>query len=47
MELLAGRNCEMVGVVHNQIRFTPFNKATKHHTSIDHQLLDLAAVLSS
>ena len=22
-------------------------KATKHHTSIDHQLLDLAAVLSS
>ena len=47
MELLAGRNCEMVGVVHNQIRFTPFSKATKFHTSIDHQLLDLAAVLSS
>ncbi len=44
--LLAGRKSEMVGIVNRQVVFTPFEKATKHHTDINPELLNLAEVLS-
>lgn len=46
MALLAGRKNEMVGLVKGEVCFTPFEKATKHHTTINQELLNLAEVLS-
>jgi 6-phosphofructokinase 1 len=45
--LLAGRCCEMVGVVNHTITYTPFEKATKHHLEVSPYLLELVEVLSS
>lgn len=45
--LLAGRCCEMVGVVNHTITYTPFDKATKHHLEVSPYLLELVEVLSS
>ncbi|MFP5471565.1 MAG: 6-phosphofructokinase [Bacteroidia bacterium] len=44
--LLVGRKNEMVGIVNNQIQYTPFEQSVKHHLSINRSLLDLAEVLS-
>lgn len=44
--LLNGRKNELVGIVNKQITFTPFEKATKHHKTINQELLDLAEILS-
>lgn len=45
--LLAGRKQEMVGIINNQIVYTPFNNAVKQHQPIDPGLLKLTAILSS
>lgn len=45
--LVAGKSNVMVGSVHNAIVHTPFDKATKHTTEINVQLLSLAEILSS
>lgn len=45
--LLAGRCCEMVGVVNHTVTYTPFDKATKHHLEVSPYLLELVEVLSS
>lgn len=45
-ELVAGRTSEMVGIIHNDIVFTPFEKATKHHQGINPHMLELVEVLS-
>ena len=45
--LIDGRRGEMVGVIHREIAYTPFEKAIKHHKSINRELLEMARVLSS
>ena len=44
--LIHGKSNMMVGTVHDKIHFTPFEKAVKHHVSVDSELLNLADVLS-
>jgi len=44
--LLQGRKGEMVGIVKNEVCFTPFANAIKHHKEIRKDLLDLATILS-
>lgn len=45
--LLEGKTNVMVGVLHRDISFIPFEKAIKHHQKINKDLLNLAEVLSS
>lgn len=45
--LMAGRKNEMVGTINNQIVFTPFEKAVKHHTGLDPELEELIQILSA
>jgi 6-phosphofructokinase 1 len=45
--LLEGREGEMIGIVNNQVAYTPFEKAIKHHQELRKDLLGLAEVLSS
>ena len=45
-ELIKGRKAEMVGVVHGQIAFTPFDHAIKHHIEINQNLLKIVEILS-
>jgi len=45
--LLDGRTSEMVGIVNHDIRYIPFNKATKHHNEVSGYLLELVDVLSN
>jgi 6-phosphofructokinase 1 len=44
--LLEGRRGEMVGIVQNQVAFTPFEKAVKHHTDVDAQMIRIVEILS-
>ena len=45
--LMAGRRNEMVGIINNQISFTPFEKATKHRQELNKELEELIEILSS
>jgi 6-phosphofructokinase 1 len=45
--LLSGHKQEMVGIVNNQITYTPFKNAVKQHPSIDPSLLKLTTILSA
>lgn len=45
--LLEGKTNVMVGVLHRDISYIPFEKAIKHHQKINKDLLNLAEVLSS
>jgi len=44
--LMEGRKGEMVGVINNQIVFTPFSKAIKHIDSLTPNLLKIVDILS-
>jgi len=44
--LLAGHKGEMVGVVHNEITYTPFEHAVKHHIEINPNFLKIVEILS-
>jgi len=44
--LLQGKENVMVGLVKNEISYTPFEKAIKHHQEINPQLLQLADILA-
>ena len=44
--LLANKTNLMIGVVNNEIAYTPFNKAIKHHQKLNPDLLNLAEILS-
>jgi 6-phosphofructokinase 1 len=44
--LLDGKTNQMVGVVNNQIAFTSYEKAIKHHSNLNENLLRLAEILS-
>src|ERR1700761_1008462 len=41
-----GRTGEMVGLINNDIAYTPFELANKHHTNIDHNLIRIVEMLS-
>lgn len=45
--LLAGRSNEMIGIVNKKVHFTPFEKAVKHHTTLNKDLEELIEILSS
>ncbi|MBU0695569.1 MAG: 6-phosphofructokinase, partial [Bacteroidetes bacterium] len=45
-ELIKGRKGEMVGLIHGQISFTPFDHAVKHHVEINQDLLKIVEILS-
>jgi 6-phosphofructokinase 1 len=45
-ELIKGRKGEMVGLIHGQIAFTPFDHAVKHHVEINQDLLKIVEILS-
>ncbi|MGZ3764168.1 MAG: 6-phosphofructokinase [Mucilaginibacter sp.] len=44
--LMVGYRSEMVGVIHNEIAFTPFEHAIKHNTDIDPNFLKIVEMLS-
>ncbi|MBL4753364.1 MAG: 6-phosphofructokinase [Flavobacteriales bacterium] len=44
--ILEGRSKVMVGIVNNEILYTDFSKATKHHKEINKHLLELTRILS-
>ena len=43
--LLSGRKGEMIGVVNNQLKYTSFEQSTKHHKTLNKDLLELATIL--
>ena len=45
--LMAGRRNEMVGLVNNQVCFTPFEKTVKHRNELQKDLVELIEILSS
>jgi len=44
--LLAGERNSMVGLWHRDVKYTPFEKAAKHHRDINRHLLQLAEILA-
>ena len=44
--LLNGYSNVMIGIVDKKIRYTPFEKSIKHNDKLNHELLDLAQILS-
>ena len=45
--LIEGKENEMVGVIHREIEFTPFEKATKHNLDINLNLLRIQEILAT
>ena len=43
--LMNSRRGEMVGIIHDDIVYTPFDQATKHHSTINKTMLDMVKVL--
>lgn len=44
--LIKGKSSQMVGVINNTVRFTPFEKSGKHHKTLNKDLLKLTQILS-
>ncbi len=44
--LMAGRKCEMIGVVNGQISYTPLDHAIKHNPEINPSMLKIVDILS-
>ena len=44
--LINGRRDEMVGLIHNEIAYTPFEHATKHNVEINPDFLKIVEILS-
>ena len=44
--LLEGRKGEMIGIVNNEIHFTPFGHAIKHISGVNEELLKIVEILS-
>ena len=44
--LLAGRRNELIGLIHNEIAYTPFENAIKHHVEINPNFLKIVEILS-
>ena len=44
--LIKGKSSQMVGVINNTLRFTPFERSVKHHKTLNKDLLKLTQILS-
>jgi 6-phosphofructokinase 1 len=44
--LIQGHTNEMIGLVHNEIAYTPFANAVKHHTEVNPNFLKIVEILS-
>jgi len=44
--LMHGHTNEMIGLVHNEIEYTPFANAIKHHTEVNKNFLKIVEILS-
>jgi 6-phosphofructokinase 1 len=44
--LMAGHRNEMVGLIHNDIAYTPFEHAAKHNTDVNSEFLKIVEILS-
>ena len=44
--LLSGHRNEMIGIVNREVAYTPFSEATKHHTEIKADLLEMMEILA-
>jgi len=44
--LMAGRRNEMIGLIHNEIAYTPFELAIKHNTDINPDFLKIVEILA-
>jgi 6-phosphofructokinase 1 len=44
--LIDGVSGVMVGQIHNNISYTPFEKATKHHITVNPLLIDMVNILA-
>jgi 6-phosphofructokinase 1 len=44
--LMAGHRNEMIGLIHNNIAYTPFELAAKHNTDINSEFLKIVEILS-
>ena len=44
--LMDGHRDEMIGLIHNEIAYTPFERATKHHTEVNEHFLKIIEILS-
>lgn len=44
--LLAGHRSEMMGLIHNEIAYTPFDHAIKHHEEINPDFLKIVEILA-
>ncbi|HWZ36547.1 MAG TPA: 6-phosphofructokinase, partial [Mucilaginibacter sp.] len=44
--LLQGRSGEMVGLIHNDITFTPFSQSVKHHLDVNAEFIRIVEMLS-
>jgi 6-phosphofructokinase 1 len=41
-----GRRNEMIGLVHDEVTYTPLEKAVKHHVDINPHFLKIVEILS-
>jgi 6-phosphofructokinase 1 len=46
LALKEGRKSAMVGIINNEVAYTPFEKAIKHHNQLNENLLKLVNILS-
>jgi 6-phosphofructokinase 1 len=44
--LIKGRTGEMVGLIHNDITFTPFDQSVKHHNDVNAEFIRIVEMLS-
>ena len=44
--LIKGKSSQMVGIINNNIHFTPFERSVKHHKTLNKDLLRLTQILS-
>ncbi len=44
--LLEGRKCEMAGLIHGQVSYTPLDNAVKHNKDVNESLLKIVEILS-
>jgi 6-phosphofructokinase 1 len=44
--LMDGKSGVMIGIIHKDIVYTPFEKAIKHHQTLNPMLLEMVEVLS-
>ncbi len=44
--LMQGQNAEMVGLIHNNITYTPYDRSVKHHLDVNDEFIRIVEMLS-